>query len=167
MATTSVSTDRQPYDAFENYPDASFVTDNKKLFFGNDGDVSMYYDETVSDMLIVTGDTNLVKGKGPGMILVGQSLLAIPTTHGVVRKNLSDVATALTLANGDPGQLLSVVISDAGGAKGTITPTTISGFSTVVLSDAGDRVSLWYVDDTVGWAVLGATGGTFVNVTYA
>lgn len=165
MATTSVSTDRLPYNAIENYPDASFVTDDKKFYFGTGGDVSMYYDATVSDMLILTGDSNIVKGRGPGFIAVEQSTLAIPVTHNLVMKDLSDVDTALTLVDGDPGQLLSVVISDAGGNKGTITPTTVYGFATVVLSDSGDRVSFLYLNDTQGWTVLGATGGTFVSIT--
>ena len=116
-------------------------------------------------MLILTGDSNIVKGKGPGFIAVQQSTLAIPVTHDLVMKDTSDLATALTLADGDPGQLLSVVISDAGGAAGTITPTRAYGFATVVLSDSGDRATLLYLNDTQGWTVLGATGGTFVSVT--
>jgi len=55
MATTSVNTDRTPFQALEKYPDAVFITDDKKLFFGNDGDVSIEYDEDGNDVLAIAG----------------------------------------------------------------------------------------------------------------
>ena len=55
MATTAVGTRRSPYQALEKFPDAVFVTDDKKLYFGNDGDVSLEYDEDGNDVLALAG----------------------------------------------------------------------------------------------------------------
>jgi len=84
--------------------------------------------------------------------------LAIPVTHGVVAKTTGSDAEALTLANGEPGQLLKIYLATDGNGDGTLTPTTKSGFATIVFADAGDQVVLLYVDDTVGWVIVGAVG---------
>jgi len=84
--------------------------------------------------------------------------LAIPVTHGVVAKTTGGDAEALTLANGEPGQLLMIYLAVDGNGDGTLTPTTKSGFATIVFADAGDQVVLLYVDDTVGWVIVGAAG---------
>lgn len=55
MPTTSVGTDRKPYQALEKYDDAVFLTDDKKFFFGNDGDGSMEYDEDGLNRILFAG----------------------------------------------------------------------------------------------------------------
>ena len=82
--------------------------------------------------------------------------LAIPVTARYVAKTTGG-AEALTLANGKPGQKITIVLVVDGG-DGTLTPTTMSGFATIVLADAGDTVTLEYVDDTTGWIIVGAAG---------
>jgi hypothetical protein len=84
--------------------------------------------------------------------------LAIPVTHGVVAKTTGADAEALTLANGEPGQLLTIYLATDGGGDGTLTPTTKTGFATIVFADAKDNATLLYVDDTVGWIIVGAAG---------
>ena len=84
--------------------------------------------------------------------------LAIPTTHAVVAKTTGGDAEALTLANAAPGQVLTIYITADGGGDGTLTPTTKTGFATIVFADAGDRAVLQYVDDTIGWIILGLSG---------
>ena len=85
-------------------------------------------------------------------------VLAIPITHRVVEKTTAGDAEALTLANGAPGQELPVILAVDGGGTGTLTPATATGFATIVFADAGDQAHLRYVDDTVGWIIIGATG---------
>ena len=67
-------------------------------------------------------------------------------------------ANALTLANGTNGQLLTIVMVVDGG-DGTLTPTTKTGFSTIVFGDVGDSVILQYFT-TLGWMVLSNNGAT-------
>ena len=55
MATTSVGPDRTPYQALEKYPDAAFITDDLALYFGNDGDVKIEYDEDGNNVLNISG----------------------------------------------------------------------------------------------------------------
>jgi len=94
------------------------------------------------------------------IVSVAADVLVIPVTHPYVRKTIGAVgAEALTLANGQPGQLLVVNdYVDGGGGAGSITPATCTGFATAVLDQAGDTFVFYYVDDTVGWIVLGAVG---------
>ena len=93
-----------------------------------------------------------------GSTTVATAALVIPVTHRFVDKATGGVE-ALTLANGVPGQRLTVYMSaDAG--DGTLTPATSSGFSTIVFADVGDNATVEYVDDTVGWVIVGTAGIT-------
>jgi hypothetical protein len=84
--------------------------------------------------------------------------LAIPVTHGVVVKTTGADAEALTLADGTPGQVLTIVLGTDGGGAGTLTPATKTGWATIVFADAGDTVSLLFVDAVTGWVILGSAG---------
>jgi hypothetical protein len=89
---------------------------------------------------------------------VAADALAIPVTHRIVTKTTGADGEALTLANGVAGQRLTIVLTVDGGGDGTLTPATATGWATIVFADAGDTASLEYVDDTVGWIILGLSG---------
>jgi hypothetical protein len=91
-------------------------------------------------------------------IAVAADVLAIPTTHLVVLKTTGNDAEALTLADGTPGQELYIMLVVDGTGDGTLTPTTKTGFATIVFADAGDQVKLRYVNDTIGWVIDGYAG---------
>lgn len=93
-----------------------------------------------------------------GSATVAADVLAIPVTKRYVAKTTGADAEALTLANGVAGQRLNIALVVDGGGDGTLTPTTRSGFATIVFADAGDIVDLEYVDDTVGWILVGSAG---------
>jgi hypothetical protein len=95
-----------------------------------------------------------------GSVAVAADALAIPLTAQYVAKTTGADAEALTLADGTPGQTLVISLEVDGGGTGTLTPTTASGFVSIAFADAGDTVALKYVDDTVGWVVLGTAGVT-------
>lgn len=82
--------------------------------------------------------------------------LAVPITHRVVTMTTGGVE-ALTIADGEPGQEITLILGTDGG-DGTLTPTTKTGWATIVFADAGDTAHLRYVDDTVGWIILGLAG---------
>jgi len=84
--------------------------------------------------------------------------LAIPVTHGYVAKTTGADAEALTLADGGPGQILVINLTTDGGGDGTLTPATSTGWATIVFADAGDQATLMFVDDTIGWIILGLIG---------
>lgn len=93
-----------------------------------------------------------------GSAAVAADALAIPLTAQYVAKTTGADAEALTLANGTAGQVLVISLVVDGGGTGTLTPTTASGFVSIDFADAGDTVALKYIDDTVGWVILGAAG---------
>jgi len=93
-----------------------------------------------------------------GSVAVEADALVIPVTHSVVEKTTGGDAEALTLANGKPGQELTITLVADGNGAGTLTPTTCTGFATIVFADVKDTATLKYVDDTVGWIVIGAAG---------
>lgn len=84
--------------------------------------------------------------------------LAIPVTHRIVQKTTGADAEALTLANGVAGQRLTVILVVDGGGTGTLTPATATGFVSVDFADAGDSVTFEYLDDTLGWIIVGYSG---------
>ncbi len=89
---------------------------------------------------------------------VAADVLAIPVTHRVVIKTTGGDAEALTLADGSPGQLLTIVLGTDGGGDGTLTPTTKTGFATIVFADAGDQATLQFLNSTLGWVIVGYAG---------
>ena len=91
------------------------------------------------------------------------AVLAVPVTHGYVAMTTGG-AEALTLADGSPGQILVLNLTTDGG-DGTLTPATKTGFITIVFADAGDQATLLFVDDIIGWILLGAKGKAAPPVT--
>lgn len=91
--------------------------------------------------------------------------LAIPVTHAYVAKTTGADAEALTLANGKPSQILVINLTTDGGGDGTLTPATATGWATIVFADAGDQATLMYVDDVIGWIILGLKGVSAPPVT--
>jgi hypothetical protein len=88
---------------------------------------------------------------------VAADALAIPITHRTVSKATGGDAEALTLADGAfLGQQLQIFLATDGGGDGTLTPTTKSGFSTIVFADKGDNVNLEWT--TSGWIITGSAG---------
>ena len=92
------------------------------------------------------------------VLALAADVLVIPVTHPYVSKTTGADAEALTLANGLPGQLIVINLATDGGGDGTLTPATATGWATIVFADAGDQAVLLYVDDTVGWIIIGASG---------
>lgn len=92
------------------------------------------------------------------VLSVAADVLVIPTTHPYIAKITGADAEALTLANGEPGQMTVINLTTDGGGIGTLTPATATGWATIVFADAGDQAVLFYVDDTVGWIIIGASG---------
>lgn len=84
--------------------------------------------------------------------------LVIPVTHAHVAKTTGSDAEALTLANGKPGQILSIHLIADGNGDGTLTPATATGWSTIVFADVKDQAILFYVDDNAGWRIWSLTG---------
>lgn len=99
------------------------------------------------------------------VLSVAADVLAIPLTHPIISKSTGADAEALTLADGVPGQMINIILTTDGGGSGTLTPTTKTGFATIVFADAGDRAVLMYVDDTVGWIIIGLSGVAAPPVT--
>jgi hypothetical protein len=75
------------------------------------------------------------------------------------------VSRSITIGDGTPGQMITVMVdADSGGtlyitddkaASGSVTKT---GWDDIAFADALDSVTLLYVDDTIGWIVVGNSG---------
>lgn len=83
-------------------------------------------------------------------------VLAVPITARYVAMTTGG-AEALTLADGVPGQRITLSLVSDGG-DGTLTPATCTGFATIVFADAKDTATLEYIDDTIGWILVGYYG---------
>ena len=89
---------------------------------------------------------------------IAADVLPIPVTHAIVQKTTGADAEALTLADGVPSQVLAINLVTDGGGDGTLTPVTATGWLTIVFADAGDQAILMYIDDIIGWIILGLSG---------
>lgn len=69
---------------------------------------------------------------------------AVPLTSSIV-KIVTTGANALTLADGEEGQRISLVMVTDGG-DGTLTPANFAGGTTATFNDAGDVLELLFLD---------------------
>lgn len=106
---------------------------------------------------------------------VASTTVAVPVGFAYVRKvitsNSDPAFTAGTLANGTPGQILTlhiVGLSPSGATTGgnyTITPATSTGFSAIKVTAVNDMVRFQYVDSTTGWVLIGWTPAASNSIT--
>ncbi len=103
-----------------------------------------------------TGATIIGHGfGGASQALSGAGAVNLTT---LLTKVTSTGANALTLANGFDGQV-KIIVMVVDGGDATLTPTTKTGYSTIVFNDIGDGVTLVYTT-TTGWIVVGNFGAT-------
>lgn len=85
---------------------------------------------------------------------------ALPVGYAFLRMAMSNDSAfqAKTLANGYPGQMLIIEntgLTNAGsGGSFTITPTTSTGWSSLISNKAQDTVHLLYIDTAIGWIII-------------
>ena len=150
-----------------NYPDivnSVWGGTNQLIFEGTDADT----EETVLTVIDATADNTLTLADdsgGIGYIPTGSTTkdasdAAIPLTAAVVI-GTSDATSSWSLPDGNPGQVLSIIIGTDGGAA-TLTPdsTTGDGWATMIFTNDGEGATFMFVDSTVGWAILGTFGIT-------
>ena len=123
-------------DGFETILTATDATADATVTFAND---------TGDNVYSPTGGTTYGAGAG-----------ALPVTHTYIAYTSVGGAEALTLADGKPGQIITITHVTDGG-NGVVTPATPAGFATFDLADAGDQVSMLFID-TSGWVILGSSG---------
>jgi len=117
-----------------------------------------------SDGLAREYDTALGVLLTNGSVAVGAGGGALPLTARYIAKTIGSAgAEAQTLADGTPGQELTVACVAVGTGTATITPATASGFSVVTLAAAGDGVTLKFIDSTVGWVIQGTANNPTVT----
>jgi len=96
------------------------------------------------------------------------NLTSAALAYGVINRTALDntVKYLVTLADGVPGQMLTLILSGVTSGTwvitddGVNTAITKTGWDDIALGTALDSVTLLYVDDTVGWIIVGQNGAT-------
>jgi hypothetical protein len=146
-------------------------------------DIDGYVGEAVN--IKVTGQKASMSGSQVSILASGHkegvttnvssesNLTSAELAFGVIYRNglNNTVAYRTALANGTPGQMVTIilgavtsgtwVITDDGIAPAVFTMTK-TGWDDITLDAALDSVTLLYVDDTIGWIII---GGNSVTVT--
>jgi len=120
-------------------------------------------DAITSDGSTLTFNLMLAGFGNGGQVSMATSDLAVSTSYGFTLKAISStVGAAGTLANGVPGQLLTIYISARTGS-GTyiLTPTTKTGYTSITFDAVADSVTLLYVSDSVGWVPVASSAVSF------
>ncbi len=92
-----------------------------------------------------------------GETTIGSTQLA----YGLLTKTVSGSAEAGALANGTPGQLLTIVcVALTGGGTYTCTPATKTGYSAFEFTAVRQSITLLYLNNAVGWIIVGNNGST-------
>ena len=141
-------------DDFEVRLQATTVTADRDIIFP-DASGTVAVSATAPVTLSATGDigvdasvvtTTVQQLSGPGTIDVTSLITEITTTG----------ADAYTFANGTLGQL-KIILMAVNGGVGTVTPTSISGGTTLTFDAVGESITMVYT--SVGWIrTAGAAG---------
>lgn len=92
---------------------------------------------------------------GTGVVDYAAGAGALPVTHAAITYESTGGAEALTLGDGKPGQILTIV-HDTDGGNGVLTPDNRVGYASVDLADDGDIVTLMFTG--AAWAIIGTAG---------
>jgi hypothetical protein len=98
----------------------------------------------------------------PGLVNIGQAPETLTSAGAVaITKAVTLISTgasniALTLANGNTGQLKFLIMTVDAGGNGVLTPTSLIGGTTITFADVGDCVLLLYTAS--GWAIISNNG---------
>jgi len=121
-------------------------------------DAEVLFQSTVSAVGSKTGVTTNVSTES--------NLTSAALAYGVIKLQAGSAKT-ISIANGVKGQMVTVMmtvydggnitLSDDDVAPGAFTKT---GWDDIVFSGVGQQVTLLYVDDTVGWTIVGHYGVT-------
>ena len=115
--------------------------------FGDDSSVLVdgLAGKIVGPISKIVGDVQQISG--PGVISLDTLITEITTTG----------TDAYTLADGNVGQVKIILAADVSGGTGTVTPTTVSGGTTLTFDAVGESITLIYT--SVGWMrTAGAAG---------
>lgn len=86
---------------------------------------------------------------------VAPGVLELPVDKPIIKKSASGVES-VTLPAGTPGQV--ILVQFIVGTSLSLTPNKSTGFTSVGFLHAKDQVTLMYVDDIMGWIILGVVG---------
>ena len=92
---------------------------------------------------------------GTSVMVTGST--AVPLGYDIVKIIIT--TRACTIANGIPGQVITIIGVDDQGTV-TLTPATSTGWTSAAIADDGDALTLKFVDSTYGWIVIGNVGIT-------
>lgn len=158
------------------YDDTEIVIDDTNLYPKTDGGSTLgkpgnefagLYVDSITTAGDVTFKTNLLS---LGRVSASSSLASSSTSVGstsvpyaYVRKFLGAGAEATTLPNGTPGQVLNLTVVTSVGGVWTITPTQSMLVTSFTMTAVDDSITLLYLNDVLGWMVLGAEGSTAIT----
>ena len=91
----------------------------------------------------------------------GSSTTAVDVTSAITEINAGSQAGTISLANGSDGQIKIFINTSAGGSfAATITPASLRGHTSVVLSGAGKTAMLMFKNGS--WNIIGGNDYTTV-----
>ena len=95
---------------------------------------------------------------GTGIQAYTSATSALTATGGLILVTTPSTNTTPALANGTPGQMVTLVMDVDNNGLSIITPDTLSGGASVTFTDVGDSVSLVFTT-TRGWVITGMASG--------
>ena len=96
---------------------------------------------------------------GTGIQAYTSATSALTATGGLILVTTPAGSTTPALADGVAGQTVTLVMDVDGGGVSVITPDTLSGATSVTLTDVGDSVSMVFTT-TRGWVITGMASGS-------
>lgn len=141
----------------------------------NDGSTFTIDTSTIAGDMTFRSTLLAIGGKGASSTVASSSTNLCPSAlpYSIVLKSVGENTTCLdtvpgtTLQNGTKGQILVLeVVSLKSNGTWKVAPLKCTGFKYITFDTKGDMVTLWYVDDTVGWIIYSQSGVTVTMNDY-
>jgi len=122
--------------------------------------VAITNDVTFRTSLLAMGRISASSSLASSSTSVGSTSVA----YAVVRKFIGGgEASSTTLPNGIAGQVLTLIVAGDANGTWTVSPSNSRLFTSAVLQADDDLLSLLYLNDTLGWIVIGSSGSTAIT----
>ena len=122
---------------------------------GNEVQTVYADDITITTITLTSGDNNLYADPSIDNMTAGDTTISYD--YGIFNKTTTGVET-LTLADGTAGDTIHIIYARGSSGKVTVIADTQTGWTTGYLNSNGDSITFYYVNDSVGWIVIGSAG---------
>jgi len=97
-----------------------------------------------------------------GAVSLGTGNTNVERGYSITYKAIGTVIETGTIANGIPGEFITIRITEVGSnGSWILTSNASTTWDSIIFNAVGETISLLWLSDSVGWVIFGDTNATF------